>query len=675
MARTTPQIVNDLLTDYAGAESIAVGSPAWFAWLEQSTGFSFRGPTGVFTARREARERGDGYWRAYRTVDGRQRRAYLGRSADLTPERLRAVAARLGADSPARPASASGPGTPDSSDTASSPPIASIPPTLLSTKLYMPRPRSAIVQRPRLLARLDAGLLGPLTLIAAPAGFGKTTLLADWLATRTEERGLTTESGALSLSPQSSFLSTRVAWLSLDPVDNDPAIFLRYLIAALRMGTSAAVGAMALALMPAPEPPPPPTLLTTLVNDLAALPPSARAARPYVIVLDDYHVIASLAVHSALTFLLEHLPPTLHLVIASREDPPLPLARLRARAEVSELRAAELRFTPEEAAAFLRDVMELDITAGEVAALEDRTEGWIAGLQLAALTMRDRSDRAGFIAAFSGSNRFVVDYLASEVIDRLPDHLRTFVLQTAILGRMCGPLCDAVLGVGDWVMGDGDEAPSSNPQPPTPNPQAYSQLMLEELERANLFLVPLDDQRRWYRYHQLFAEVLREHLLRSLAAADVARLHRRASAWLERHGLAPEAIQHALLANDFDGAAGLIEHVALPMALDGQHVTVGAWLAELPAAMYGERPRLALAQAYIAGSNGDYAAAEAQLRQAEAGVEGWDEVEAAAVRGEVAALRALALSMLGDARAADLGRMALAQLPERHPLRGVIVSG
>jgi LuxR family transcriptional regulator, maltose regulon positive regulatory protein len=424
-------------------------------------------------------------------------------------------------------------------------------------------------------------------------------------------------------------------------------------------------------------------LLTTLINDLAGqeiggsgwgiggqLPPTPI---PYILVLDDYHVITTPAVHEALAFLLDHLPPTLHLVVASREDPPLPLARLRARGQVTELRAADLRFTPGEAAAFLRDVMRLTVSADDVAALEARTEGWIAGLQLAALALQERADQAGFISAFTGSNRFVVDYLASEVLDRLPQHQRTFVLRTSILERMCAPLCDALFE-SQKVRGKRQTEAEDELLPFTfyllPSQQA-----LEELERANLFLIPLDDDRRWYRYHQLFAGVLRERLARDEPAAAVAELHRRASVWFERQGLAAEAIRHALDASDAERAAGLIEPIAMPLALEGQQATVRGWLAELPADLRRTRPRIALAHACVAGFNADYAAAESYLREAEAGAQAWDENQAAALRIEIAALRAVGGSLLGDRRATDLGRIALARLEAGHPLHSMIAAG
>ena len=337
---------------------------------------------------------------------------------------------------------------------------------VLETKFYVPRPRRGQVPRPRLSERLDHGTASKLMLVSAPAGFGKTTLLAGWLAA----------------GPAGTAGERRAAWLSLDGRDNDPASFWAYVIAALRT-VAAGIGESALALLQAPQPPPAETVLTALLNDLAAI------AGDIVLVLDDYHVIDAREVQDGMAFLLDHLPPRLHVVIASRADPALPLARLRARGELTEIRAADLRFTPQEAAAYLNGMMGLGLTAPDVAALEGRTEGWIAALQLAALSMQGREDVAGFIAGFAGDDRYVVDYLAEEVLQRQPGRVQAFLLQTSILGRLSGPLCDAVTG------------------------QGGGKAMLAALDRGNLFLVPLDDRRRWYRYHHLFADVLQARLL------------------------------------------------------------------------------------------------------------------------------------------------------------------
>ena len=367
---------------------------------------------------------------------------------------------------------------------------------LLETKLHVPRWRRGLVARPRLSERLSRGAESALTLVSAPAGFGKTTLLAEWLAAAPAD-------------------GRSVAWLSLDQRDNDPALFWTYLVAALKTAAPG-VGAGALSLLQPPQPPSEAGLVT-LLNDLDAI------SNDVVLVLDDYHVIDARDVQDGMAFLLEHLPPQIHLVIASRADPALPLARLRGRGELVEIRAADLRFTPGEAAAYLNEVMGLALTAADVAALEGRTEGWIAALQLAALSLQGREDTAAFIAGFAGDDRYIVDFLAEEVLQRQPEHVQQFLLQTSILDRLSGPLCDAVTGQ------DGGKA------------------KLAALERGNLFLVPLDDRRRWYRYHQLFADVLHARL-RDEQPDDVPDLHRRASAWYEQNGEPSEAIRHALAA-------------------------------------------------------------------------------------------------------------------------------
>jgi LuxR family maltose regulon positive regulatory protein len=321
--------------------------------------------------------------------------------------------------------------------------------------------RASLVPRPRLSERIEEGTERKLTLVSAPAGFGKTTLLSVWTSELSSGRS--------------------VAWLSLDAADNDPARFWRYFVTAvdqLQPGS----GETALALLGSPQAPPIEAVLTTLLNELADLDADV------VFVLDDYHLIESRAIHEALTFLIEHLPARMHLIISTRADAPLPLARLRARGESNELRAADLRFTPEEAATFLDQVMGLKLSAEDIGELETRTEGWIAGLQTAALAMRDRADVPGFIEAFTGSHRYILDYLVEEVLDQQPEGVRSFLLETSVLGRMCGPLGDAVTGRPD------------------------GQATLERLEHANLFVVALDDERRWYRYHHLFADVLHEHL-------------------------------------------------------------------------------------------------------------------------------------------------------------------
>ncbi len=446
--------------------------------------------------------------------------------------------------------------------------------TLLTTKLYIPPPLSNLVERPRLIERLNEGLHRKLTLISAPAGFGKTTLVSEWAARI---------GGAVAPSPP-----IRTAWLSLDEGDNDLARFLTYLIAALGRveGIEATIGKGALGMLQSPQPPPAEALLTSLINDVAAVPGGI------ILVLDDYHLIEAQPIDDALTFLLEHLPVNMRLVIATRDDPHLPLARPRASGQLTELRAADLRFTPDEAATFLNEMMGLSLSAEEVTALETRTEGWIAGLQMAALSMQGRADTASFIQAFTGSHRFVMDYLVEEVLQRQPEHVRSFLLQTSILDRLSGPLCDAVTGQED---GKG---------------------MLEALERGNLFVVPLDDRRQWYRYHHLFADVLKAHLMEE-QPNQVPTLHRRASEWYEHDGSSADAIRHAIAAEDYERAAGLVELAWPAMSGSFQSTAWLGWVKALPDELVRARPVLSAAYAWAFLNAGKLEAAEARLLDAE----------------------------------------------------------
>jgi LuxR family maltose regulon positive regulatory protein len=780
-----------LLASASGANAILVGTPAWFAWLEQATTFAFVGARGRFTARKERRGRTGWYWKAYRKRFGQLRSAYLGKSAELSLERLHQVAATLArplstVDAPARPethpaaprsdrrrriapalptgtvtflftdiagstqlweqytqemadalarhdtilreaiaahagvvfktigdgvcavfaraadalaaalasqrallAEAWGPtgplsvrmalhtGAADLRDgdyagpplnrlarilaagsggqillslateqlvrdhlpsgvslhdlgthhlkglrhpeqifqlvgpnlPADFPPLrtdapaatpAPLPPAqLLATKLYAPATRANLVARPGLTARFAAGVRGKLTLIAAPAGFGKTTLISQWRATPAARDVL-------------------VAWVSLDAGDNDPIRFWMYLLTALD-AVAPGLAAAPLALLQEPQPPPVEVVVTTVLNALATLRSDA------VLILDDYHLIDAPLVHQGLTFLLEHLPPQLHLVIATREDPPLPLTRLRAGGELTELRAADLRFTVDETASFLTEAMGLPLSGAETAALEARTEGWIAGLQLAALALHERVDVASFIAAFAGSNRFIIDYLAEEVLERQAAHLQTFLLQTAILDRLCGPLCDAVLG-----LATNDQGPRTNVSDTgdlafvagrSSFLDSYSQLILDQLERANLFLIPLDDQRHWYRYHHLFAEVLRTRLTSGATVELVATLHRRASAWFAQHGFIVEAVQHALAAADTEQVVELLEQHGALLATRGHTRAVLGWLERLPESLIRVRPLLAALHATVLLWTGQFRAAEARMQDAEQGLQ------------------------------------------------------
>ncbi len=629
MARTAARVEGATLVIPADPPRlIPVGSPAWFAWLESATTFAFTSPAGKFTARKEARARGGGYWKAYHTAQGTLHRAYLGKTSDLSLDRLTHAAALL-----ATAVVNSAPLVPYP------PPTPLPPPTLLTTKLFVPPARAHLVDRPRLFDRLQSGLRGKLTLIAAPAGCGKTTLLSAWRAT---------------VAPPAPLC----AWVSLDPTDNDPLRFWSYVIAALD-GVAPGVGTTALTLLQSPQPPPIDHILTGVLNAFSAA--TTRTPVPdSVLVLDDYHVITTPAIHATLAWLLDYLPPTLHLVLLTRADPPLPLARLRANGAVTELHAADLRFTPDEAATFLNEVMGLALTGADLDALEARTEGWIAGLQLAALAMRDHHDRAGFIRTFSGSNRYIVDYLAAEVFAHQPEAIQTFLLQTAILDRMCGPLCDALLAGPRAADGSAPDLPWRSAEDPS------SHEMLAELDRANLFVVPLDEDRQWYRYHHLFAEVLRQQLTRRALPTTVAALHNRASAWYEQQGLIPEAVQHALPAADGERAARLIAQYGLRIIVGGQVQTALSWLNQLPDALRRDRPFLSILHALALLFTNDLVAAEVRLQEAERGIRpDTPPAEAQITQGNVAAIRANIALYTGDLTGCvAYGAQVLALLPE-----------
>jgi LuxR family maltose regulon positive regulatory protein len=436
---------------------------------------------------------------------------------------------------------------------------------VLATKVFVPPPRPRAVRRPRLIEQMDDGIRAgrKLTLISAPAGFGKTTLVSEWVA-QTRHR-----------DPQ-----VLVAWLSLDESDNDPVRFLTYLTASLHQADPD-IGANDRNTQLSVE-----ATLTALVNDIV------RSSHDIILVLDDFQLIEEATVRDAVTFLLDHLPSTVHVAISSRSDPLLPVARLRARGELTELRAADLRFTPDEAAAFLNEVMGLSLSHEDVAALGRRTEGWAAGLQLAALSLREHSDIAGFITAFTGSNRFIIDYLIEEVLQRAPESVREFLGNTAVLDRLRGSLCDAVTG----HSGGSD--------------------MLEYLERANLFVVPLDDRREWYRYHHLFADVLRSRLL-AQGPEHVSALHSRASVWFEMNGFPEEAVRHAFAASDFERAARLIEATIPSIRKSRRDATLLSWLTMLPKESIARRPVLGVFSAWSSLVAGDVDAVEPQLTAAE----------------------------------------------------------
>ena len=436
---------------------------------------------------------------------------------------------------------------------------------LVETKLYLPMPRRRLVTRPRLSGRLSRGSDARLILISAPAGFGKTTLLTAWLAAMDTE-------------------TRSVAWLSLDESDRQPATFWTYVITALQTAVPG-IGADTLTLLQSAQPPIE-TILAAVLNELAATPNAID------LVLDDYHLVDGPDLRAGMVFLLEHLPPHVHLVISSRADPLLPLARLRARGELVEVRAADLRFTPEEVAAYLNDVIGLDLTAQDIDALEGRTEGWIAALQLAALSMQGRTDIGAFIAGFAGDDRYIVDYLVEEVLQRQTQQVRTFLLRTCLLDRLNGALCDAVTG------------------------EPGGKATLESLDRANLFLVPLDDNRHWYRYHHLFADMLQAHLSDE-RAEEVIELHRRASQWYDQNGQPSPAVRHAVAAGDIERAADLVELAIPALQRNRQEATIRGWLDAIPYEVVRMRPVLAvgLIGALMAGN--EFEGIEGRLRDAE----------------------------------------------------------
>ena len=437
----------------------------------------------------------------------------------------------------------------------------------VATKLHLPRPRADLVARPRLAARLDRGAGAKLTLVSAPTGFGKTSLVSQWISSRSAAH------------------HRKVAWLALDRDDDQPAAFWADVVAALQAADVAHFGEAIVSLLESGQAPTE-GVLAAMVNELSALPDELD------LVLDDYHVIDDPAVHEGMVFLLDHLPPQVHLLITTRADPPFPLARLRARGELVEVRAADLRFTGEEAWTYLNEVMGLGLGSEDVAALEGRTEGWVAALQLAALSMEGREDAADFVARFTGNDRYIVDYLVEEVLERLPAEIRTFLLDTCILERLNGPLCDAVTGRSD------------------------SKAMLGAVERRNLFVVLLDDERQWYRYHHLFADVLQAHL-EDEQPEHALELHRRASKWYEDQGLWSKAIDHALAARDLDRAAELVEGALPALRIARQETALRGWVEALPDDLVRRRPVLSVSFAGALLASGKLAGVEDRMDDAE----------------------------------------------------------
>ena len=472
-----------------------------------------------------------------------------------------------------------------------------MPAPILATKLYIPLPRPGIVSRPRLVNRLNEGYAkgGKLTLVSASAGFGKTTLVSEWIAG----------------------CKRPVAWLSLDGGDSDLARFISYLIKALQK-IKAEIGESLLAVLQSPQPFQFETILITLLNEISCIP------EHFLLVLDDYHLIDSQLVDQSLAFLIEHQPPQMHLVIVTREDPSLPLARLRARGQLIELRAADLRFTPAEAAEFTNHVMGLNLADDDVAALEARTEGWIVGLQLAALSMQGSEDSTSFIHSFTGSHRFVMDYLIEEVLGQQPENIHTFLLRTSMLDRMCGSLCDAVLL----------------------DPSIPGQATLEYLEHASLFIVPQDNEQHWFRYHHLFSELLRKRLGQNLTPEGIAELHLRASEWYENNNRILDAFHHAAVANDIERATRLMESTKMPLHLRGTATTILEWLESLQDAVRNAHPVLWWKQAALMLEIGQTSGVEEKLQAAEAALNDPPDDTTRDLIGKIALARANLAQML-----------------------------
>jgi LuxR family maltose regulon positive regulatory protein len=504
---------------------------------------------------------------------------------------------------------------------------------VLTTKLFVPPWRPNLVPRPQLIERLNQGLSfkSSVTVIAAPPGFGKTTLLSEWMA------------GARQ----------RMVWLSLDEHDNDPARFLAYGLAALGQ-TQPFSPIMTTECS---------SFLWPLIQRLIATP------EELLFVLDDYHTIQSPTIHGGMALLLDNLPPHCHLTIASRTEPPLPLARLRSQGRLTYMTATDLAFTPAEVAIFLNQVMQLDLAPDEIEALASRTEGWIAGLQMAALSMQGLADTAGFIKSFTGTHRHIFDYLTEEVLSRQPEPVQQFLLRTSILNRISGPLCDAILDAGPPEHGPPDTAPGPR----------TSQACLEDLERANLFIFPLDNERRWYRYHPLLADLLRDRLERQASETEIAGLHRRASAWFEQQGLAAEALRHALEALDLGRIINLVKQKAAPYLSRGELNASLHWLESLPPELTRNRERVPLLSAWaevltgrLENAMARLQALEQQLKVLDAGV---SPTVTPYLRGEMAAIQAFVAYFQRDmAQAAPLFGEALRQLPgDNLYLRGIVI--
>lgn len=593
--------------------SFTPDSPAPFAWLAEVSSFAFHGRAGSFTALQEKVQRGERYWYAYRRAGQQVRKKYLGKTADLTLARLEQVAELLAAER----TPAGSPASTLPSPVAPAEPEAALPAdpfsALLSTRLVVPRPPARLVPRSRLIDRLSAGLAQPLILLSAPAGYGKTTLLAAWL------RGC----------------GLPVAWLSLDAEDNDPLRFLTTLLAALQR-CDPTLGASLRPFLASPRGIFLPAVFGLLSGEIA------ERDSEFLLVLDDSHLLSDASIQQALAWLVEHCPPNLHLVLSTRADPQLPLARLRARGQMCELRAADLQFDAEEAHAFLITARARELSAATEATILAKTEGWVAGLQLTALSLQGRQSPAEvrqFLTAALDTQRHLVDYLVEEVLSQQPEVVQVFLLRTSILDTLCASLAAAVT-----------EARS----------QQESAALLTHLERANLFLFPLDTSGEWYRYHPLWASVLRVLLVHRLGEAEVSALYGRASRWYEQHNLPVPAIEAALAAGDFERAAQLIEPLS-PLLVSGQYLVVRRWIERLPPDEWRTRPFLCLWYAMALFRAGQFSLYQSPLESAE---QLFAREGLAIGVGLSAALRAVAASVLGEGKVAiEASRQALALLP------------
>ena len=597
-----PVVRNDALIVEPDGAPVAVGTSEWFDWLRDARSFTFTGARGTFTARHEERS-GSRFWYAYRRKDSKLRKVYLGRAAELTLDRLEQAAQTLARKDGALPSAPKG-------EWAS---------PLIATKMTAPQPGMPLVARPAIVARCLESIERPCAIISAPPGFGKTTLL-------------------IMASEQLKARGWAIAWVSLEETERDPVRFWTYVLAALdsvRPGSAAA----ALRLLETPRPLPIETVLTALVNALAT------ATEPIALVLDDYHRAATPASDEGLAFLIEHAPPTLHLVITTRTDPAFPLARMRARGWIAELHASDLRFSTDEAARFMRDTMRVSLPFDQVARLEERTEGWVAGLQLAALSLRGQGDTLDLGAVDSTTPRYIAEYLIDEVLDLQPDDVQAFLLQTSMLERLSGPLCDAITGRTD------------------------SAAMLARLVQAQLFVTPLDPGQTWYRYHHLFAEVLRERLERT-APEILKQCHQHAAEWFRQQGMTGEAIHHLIAARALTEAAVLIEGESDRLILRGEITGLLTWVRALPRDLVLAHHHLCVLFAVGLLLHGEGPEAITWLDDLERHLDGSGSSE---IRGEIAAIRGMWALMMGNvSEGVALAREAVDLLPpDDHLLRAL----